>query len=310
MRVVYVIILLCRFHLESFHLQKRPKVHPSMYEDSGCPSHQSTEGLRCSERVPALVKCHACSCCNSCSATQSKFSPHKIELDSDPKEQEPVADDISVPNTTVSSVGDNSPQKQVRVDSHLQAEVPEWTGVVSESDSKWLGTCIWPLEHETHHPPIETDPIGMGRLDSCSCRLPSSVECVRFHIAERRMKLKRELGPVFYHWKFDRMGEEVSLQWTAVEEQRFKDMVRSNLWDKAFKRFPRKRRENLVSYYFNVFLVQRRRYQNHVNPSSIDSDDDESEFGSLSDSFGNEALKIPGLSFLACSENKQCIDFE
>lgn len=283
-------------------------MHPSMYEDCSAPCHLSTERLRCSQRLPTSGKCRACSCCNSRSATQIKLCPQQIELDNGPKKQEPVTVDISATDTKVNPPEDEYLLRQVSVDS--LAEVPEWTGVVSESDSKWLGTCIWPLEHENHIVKIETDPIGKGRPDLCGCRLPGSVECFRFHIAEKRMKLKLELGSVFYRWRFDRMGEEVSLQWTAVAEKRVKDMVRSNLWNNAFKCFPRKTRENLVSYYFNVFLVQRRRYQNRVTPNNIDSDDDESDFGSLGDDFGHEAVKVPGFDFLACSENKQCTDFE
>ncbi|XP_042952916.1 AT-rich interactive domain-containing protein 2-like isoform X2 [Carya illinoinensis] len=288
-------------------LEKKIKMHPSMYEDGSAPRHHSTERLRSSERLPTLVKCHAYSFCNSCSATQSKLSPCKIELDNGPKDEKPVIDATSTTNTTH---GDDSLQKQVRVDSHLQAEVPEWTGVVPESDSKWLGTCVWPLEHEKHNATIEKDPIGRGRPELCGCRLPGSVECVRFHIAEKRMTLKLQLGSAFYHWRFHHMGEEISLRWTAVEEQRFKDMVRSNHWEDAFRRFRGKTRENLVSYYFNVFLVQRRSYQNRVTPNNIDSDDDESEFGSLSGGFGHEAVKVPRFSFLECSDNKQCTDFE
>lgn len=231
-----------------------------------------------------------------------------MELDNGPKERELVTVDISATDTKVNPPEDDYLPRQVYGD--CLAEVPEWTGVVSQSDSKWLGTCIWPLEHKRHIVLIETDPIGRGRPDLCGCRLPGSVECVRFHIAEKRMKLKLELGSVFYRWRFDHMGEEVSLQWTSDEETRVKDMVRSNLWKNAFKCFPGKTRENLVSYYFNVFLVLRRRYQNRVTPNNIDSDDDESDFGSLGDSFGHEAVKVPGFNFLACSENKQCTDFE
>ncbi|KAE8055366.1 hypothetical protein FH972_012207 [Carpinus fangiana] len=277
-------------------LEKKLKMHPSMYEDSSAPCHhQSTARVRCSQRLPTLGKCRA-SCCNSRSATQLKLSPHQIELDNGPKEQELVTVDISATDTTVNPPEDDYLPRQVYGD--CLAEIPEWTGVVSESDSKWLGTCIWPLEHEKHIVLIETDPIGRGRPDLCGCRLPGSVECVRFHIAEKRMKLKLELGSVFYRWGFDHMGEEVSLQWTSDEETRVKDMVRSNLWKNAFKCFPRKTRENLVSYYFNVFLVLRRRYQNRVTPNNIDSDDDESDFGSLGDGFGHEAVKIPGFNFL------------
>ncbi|KAF3972055.1 hypothetical protein CMV_004406 [Castanea mollissima] len=291
-------------------LEKKFKMHPSMYEDSTAPSHHSTERLRCSERLPTLAKCRSCCCCDSGSATQSKLSTHKIELDNGLKEQEHVTVGLPATSAIDGSPEDHPHEKEVSQGPDHQAEVPEWTGVVSESDSKWLGTCVWPLEHEEHNSPIERDPIGRGRPDLCGCRLPGSVECVRFHIAEKRMKLKLELGLVFYYWKFDHMGEEVSLKWTAVEEKRFKDMVMSNLWNQAFKSFPRKTRENLVSYYFNVLLVQRRRYQNRVTPKDVDSDDDELEFGSLSGGFGLEAIKVPGSNFLECSQNKQCTDFE
>jgi hypothetical protein len=140
---------------------------------------------------------------------------------------------------------------------------------------------------------------------------------VRFHIAEKRIKLKLELGYLFYHWQFDRMGEEVSLRWTTEEEKRFKDMVKFNLlsagkcfWDDKHKYFPRKTREELVSYYFNAYLVRRRSYQNRVTPKNIDSDDDETEFGSFSDGYGHEVLMVPGAYMLICSENKQCTDFK
>uniref|UniRef100_A0A2P2MXY6 Uncharacterized protein MANES_01G060100 n=1 Tax=Rhizophora mucronata TaxID=61149 RepID=A0A2P2MXY6_RHIMU len=131
------------------------------------------------------------------------------------------------------------------------------------------------------------------------------------------MKLKLELGPVFYRWGFDRMGEEVSISWTVKEEMRFKDMVRSSppslgmsLWNHANRYFPRRTREELVSYYFNVFLVRRRSYQNRVTPKEIDSDDDDSDFGSFAYSYGLAAAKFPGADELICSENKQCIDFQ
>lgn len=274
-----------------------------MYEDSTAPTHRSTKRLRCDQGLTSLGKICPSSCCNSSSATQIKLSPHQIELDNGT-----MAISTSETDSVENLLEDDYLPMQVSKNS--LAEVPEWTGVVSESDSKWLGTCMWPFENDNPKAQFETDPIGRGRPDLCGCRLPGSVECTRFHIAEKRMKLKLELGPVFYRWRFTHMGEEVSLQWTATEEKRVKDLVRSNLWDKAFKYFQRKTRKDLVSYYFNVFLVQRRRYQNRVTPNKIDSDDDESDFGSLTEGFGRETLEVPVLNSIACCVNKQCTDFE
>ncbi|KDP25411.1 hypothetical protein JCGZ_20567 [Jatropha curcas] len=300
-------------------LQNNQKMHPSMYEDVSPLSDQSAERLRCSERLPALVKPRFCSCCNPCSSPLSKLtSPPKTESESGPKEQPLVPDDLSAANTTLNPSGDEHIQRHALVGPRFQAEVPKWTGKVSESDPKWLGTQVWPLANGDCNSPFETDSIGKGRPSTCGCQLPGSVECVRFHIAENRMKLKLELGHVFYRWRFDRMGEEISLGWTAAEEKRFKDMVRFNppsldkcFWDDSRKYFPRKPKEELVSYYFNVFLVQRRSYQNRVTPKQIDSDDDESEFGSLGAAYGHKALMVPiGTDTLVCSENKQCTDFK
>ncbi|KAJ9173621.1 hypothetical protein P3X46_016738 [Hevea brasiliensis] len=297
-------------------LQNNHKMHPSMYEDVTSSSDQSAEKLRCSERLPTSVKSRLCSCCNSCAAQSQLISPPKTEFEDGLKEQPLVDDDLSAVKTTLSPSGDEQIQRHVLVGPRFQAEVPKWTGIVSESDPRWLGTQVWPFNGD-HNAPVETDSIGKGRPDFCGCQLQGSVECVRFHIAENRMKLKLELGLVFYRWRFDHMGEEISLRWTAEEEIRFKNMVRLNppsldkcFWDDSRKYFPRKKREELVSYYFNVFLVQRRSYQNRVTPKHIDSDDDESEFGSLSDRYGHGAVQVPGSNMLMCSENKQSSEFK
>ncbi|KAJ0047547.1 hypothetical protein Pint_15135 [Pistacia integerrima] len=309
--------LLRRRHVDSnitqSPLQNSQKIHPSMYEDIANHSHYSIERLRCSERLPTSVKSRLCSCCNSCPATEGKLtSPRKRELETGPKEKTPLKIISLATNTTVDSCGDEPFEKHVAIGPLFQASVPEWTGMVAESNPKWLGTCLWPLVDGEQNSLIERDPIGRGRSDTCGCSLPGSVECVRFHIAESRMKLKLELGSVFFYWKFDRMGEEVSVRWTVEEEKRFKDIIKINphslskrLWGNASKCFHRKTREDLVSYYFNVFLVRRRSYQNRVTPRDIDSDDDESELGSVSGSFGHEAVKVPGSDIMICDENNQ-----
>lgn len=313
--------LLQRKHVNSnIHqslFQNGQKMHPSMYEDVTNQRHWSTERLRSSERLPTIMKSRVCSCCSSCSATENKLtSPHNAELETGPKGETPMTVTSSAMNIAVRSSGDEPQEKQVSVGPLFQASVPEWTGVVLESDSKWLGTRIWPLVDGEHNSVVEMNSCGRGRQDSCGCRLPGSVECIRFHIAENRMKLKLELGPVFFHWRFDRMGEEVSLGWTVEEEKRFRDMVIFNrflsagFWGSACKSFLGKKREDFVSYYFNVFLVSRRSYQNHVTPRDINSDDDESEFGSVSDSFGNAAVTVRGFDKLTCTQNNQCTDLE
>ncbi|GAV76100.1 ARID domain-containing protein [Cephalotus follicularis] len=306
-------------------LQNNQKMHPSMYKDIIDFNHQSTERLRSSERLPTLVKSRLCSCCSSCSDTQSKLlRSHNTEFQNVPKEKTPMNDpidqalgtvDASHTNAEASLCVDDSLQKHVSVGPLFQAEVPEWTDVVSDSDSKWLGRPVWPLKNREDRSLYVTDYIGKGRQDLCGCQFPGGVECIRFHIVEKRIKLKLELGSAFYHWRFDCMGEEVSLRWTVEEEKRFKNMLKLNpsFLIKGFlngisRCFPRKTRENLVSYYFNVFIVQRRSYQNRVTPKHIDSDDDESELGSISDSFGHEAVKVPGSNMLICSQNNQCTD--
>ncbi|WCJ26314.1 ARID/BRIGHT DNA-binding domain ELM2 domain protein [Euphorbia peplus] len=310
---------------ERSHLQNNQKLHPSMYEDITPRVDHSVERLRCSDRLPALAKSRSCSCCSSCSASQSQLinspkkklgnSPKK-NLENSDKEQPLVGDDISGENTSHAQTGDVIVRRHVLVGRRFQAEVPGWIDTAYESDSKWLGTRMWPpLEHKSNDSQASLDYIGKGRPNTCDCELLGSVECVRFHIAENRIKLKVELGAAFYRWRFDNMGEEISLRWTTKHEKKFKEMVRLNpqsetsFWDNPRKYFPRKTREELVSYYFNVFVVQRRSYQNRVTPKQIDSDDDESELGSLSNIFGQKAVKCLDSDILICSENKQCTDF-
>ncbi|CBI34361.3 unnamed protein product, partial [Vitis vinifera] len=300
---------------EEQSLLQKQKMHPSMYEDNIVVNHQSTEKSRCSRRLFS-VKSHLC----SCSAAQSKLpGPHRTKSESCPKEQALTPNEQEPENTN--TLDDLFPDdlflKPIPVGPNFQAEVPEWTGEVTESDSKWLGTQVWPLENGECSFRIEKDCVGRGKPDSCDCRFSGSVECVRFHIAEKRMKLKLDLGSLFYHWRFDRMGEEISLAWTTEEEKRFKHMIRLNsslqspsFWDNALRIFPTKTREALVSYYFNVFLIRRRIYQNRVTPRKIDSDDDELEFGSLGGSFGHEVIKVPWSEFLTCTQNEQSTELD
>ncbi|KAL5052976.1 hypothetical protein RYX36_033658 [Vicia faba] len=332
---------------------QKVKMHPAMYEDPVALGHQSSKKLRCSERLPVSVKSR-CSCCNSfhgngnkCSlektpakpngvsekkksaakpdVTEKKKSAAKPDVtekkkstakpDVTEKEKSTAKPDVAVKEKS-DPTSDDSREKIVSVGHRFQVEVPEWTGVASESDSKWLGTQIWPVKDDSKAT-TETDLVGRGRRGKCRCKVQRSVDCVRFHIAENRMKLKLELGSVFYRWRFDQMGEEVSLRWTAEEEKKFKDAMGLNIpsqnksfWNKPSKYFQKKTRKDMVNYYFNVYLIQLRSYQNRVTPDAVDSDDDEVEFGSFGDGFGRKAIKHPYMEFMECSENTQCFDFE
>ncbi|CAL4942128.1 unnamed protein product [Urochloa decumbens] len=173
-----------------------------------------------------------------------------------------------------------------------QADIPEWTGKPSSPYDdphalKFLGEPI--LLPKTGEDP-DVGSIGKGRQDDCNCQFPGSIACVRFHVTEKKMELKRELGSAFYEMGFHQMGEDLALTWTKDEEKKFNTTIRGNLpssrskynfWDKLLAVFRSKGREGLVSYYHNVFQVRRRAYQNRLTPNSPDSDEDSMEPGFL-----------------------------
>ncbi|KAH6836177.1 hypothetical protein C2S53_020012 [Perilla frutescens var. hirtella] len=289
--------------------QKKARMLPSMYEDDVI-NHQTTEKLRHSKRVP-LIKSHSCPCCNSSAAPQTKDVIHREADASRPRAPSEV---VVTVEEQLSNMNEHNPcdvpaEREVSVGPLFQAEVPQWTGMASDSDTKWLGTRLWPPEDGERNFIVMLDPIGKGRHHPCNCPFPDSVECVRFHIAEKRLKLKQELGLLFYHCRFNLMGEEVSLSWTKEDEKIFKDNMKSyaafsnKFWNNARRFLPAKAREKLVSYYFNVYLVQRRSYQNRVTPNDVDSDDDEKDCGSIGGSFGYKALYIPRSSSISCTLN-------
>ncbi|KAL6578815.1 hypothetical protein OROMI_009031 [Orobanche minor] len=296
--------------------QKKLRMHPSIYQDDAL-DHQSTEKLSCCKGVPTLPKYQLYPCCIS-NAAQSETTLHqeanKVNSPKAPAKLV-IADVDELPkslNHLNSSDMPSESERQVSVGPLFQVQVPEWTGVILGSDPKWLGTRMWPPKDGGKNSiTIRLKHAGKGRQHSCDCQLPNSVECVRFHVAEKRLKLKRNLGSLFYRWRFDRMGEEVSLSWTEEEEKKFKDMMRSyaafpnKFWNNAISFLPSKMREDMVSYYFNVFLVHRRSYQNRATPKDVDSDDDEKECGSIGGFFGYKALYVPGSSFVSCTLNKE-----
>ncbi|WCJ22766.1 ARID/BRIGHT DNA-binding domain ELM2 domain protein [Euphorbia peplus] len=275
---------------EKSAVKKNRKMHPCLYDDQSGP-YNFRERAKVTkkfiqEKTPSKPQARSRS--QSSNTRTDSDSCIKGISDGDSTAEKPPLD---LPVEKVIPLGPD-----------FQADVPEWTGVDSQFDSKWLGTRDWPSEKVDNRLILEREPIGKGRQDSCGCEVPKSIQCVRFHIAERRLRIKRELGVAFFHWRFDRMGEDVKLGWKADEEKKFKAIVLSNpvsqdkcFWDEIVKYFSTKKSEVLVSYYFNVYLLERRAHQNRVNPNNIDSDDDE-EFGivCVTPNSRREAPKSPG----------------
>ncbi|KAG6515456.1 AT-rich interactive domain-containing protein 2-like [Zingiber officinale] len=210
---------------------------------------------------------------------------------------------------------------EIPVSTSSQAELPDWNGqpfVPSNpaEELKWLGTRIWPPEGQENRPSFNDAAIGRGRQDNCECNFPGSVECTRFHIAEKRLQLKLELGRAFHSWGFTSMGEEITLSWAEGERLKFKSVIychrssiAKNLWSQLYLCFPHRKRKSLLSYYFNMFVLERRRYQNRVTHNNIDSDDDESEFCS-SNFLGQDRVTVKDFIPVVCDQNNQCIDLD
>ncbi|XP_057780569.1 AT-rich interactive domain-containing protein 1 isoform X2 [Salvia miltiorrhiza] len=258
--------------------QKKQKMHPSMYDDGQC-----SERLRCSQRLLSSKD----------PSRKSRDRGGNESSSSDFQTDEDNADKQSDADSPIFL--SNYRKKRIPIGSNHQTDLPEFQGEDYESESKWLGTKIWPLDKEEQKKKtlIEREPIGKGRQESCGCQFPGSLECVRFHIREKRLKVKLELGSAFYLWKLDVMGEDVAFSWTKEDQNKFQHVVQSNplssekyFWNELFKHFPNKGREALVSYYFNVFLLKRRAIQNRTSPTNIDSDDEESEYGPIANRFG------------------------
>ncbi|KAK6804559.1 hypothetical protein RDI58_002343 [Solanum bulbocastanum] len=267
--------------------QQKQKMHPSMYDDNS-----GSEQLRCSQRVISAK--------DSLKKSGSHIDATLVDRPTD--------------SSAESGVWWNRRRKKIAsIGSEFQADIPEWNKDIYESDSKWLGTRILPLDKsEQSRILIERDPAGKGRDDTCGCEYAGSYDCIRFHLSEKRKKLKVELGSAFYHWKFDCMGEKVALSWTSKDKQKFHDIAKSiplsedesfSYWPDLFKFFPHKSRESLVSYYFNVFNLHRIGQQNRMNTSYVDSDDDESGSGPRSIFFGRDPN-----SSISCSPKKARLD--
>lgn len=224
-------------------------------------------------------------------------------------------------------LNNNASRKRIPIGGHFQAHIPPWTGKVPQEregspctddqscsllSELFSGVRVWPLSDSNIASDIVN--VGKGRPLQCACARPMSIECVKMHVAEEKERLKGELGEAFNSWGFDDMGESVATRWTDKEEHAFNAAVRMNLssmgknfWDELPSALPLKTVKELVSYYFNVFVVRRRAIENRIMPDSIDSDDDEREllvsesfstFGKNARvDFGTRVGPMPNLSF-------------
>jgi len=204
-----------------------------------------------------------------------------------------------------SPVHEHLPRKTVPIGPEHQAVIPEWRprvgvpGVSSfcadlgcssastsepvsqgydcESD-KWVKDCVIPISSCSS--PV--DLVGDSKID-CDCSDEGSVRCARQHVIEARGSLKMSLGQdKFRELGLCEMGEDIAQRWTEDEEKRFERVVFSNpvslgknFWDHLPHAFPSKTSKDLVSYYFNVFMLRKRAQQNRSDLLRVDSDDDE-----------------------------------
>ncbi|TVU47953.1 hypothetical protein EJB05_07571 [Eragrostis curvula] len=214
-----------------------------------------------------------------------------------------VEDDVW-PASFHQSLGVCPPRKLVPIGPNYQAELPECRPFGSESSStvdkevvsaschisdgrteedeseKWIRNCVMPM------PGVDALSSTLKPVHNkagCDCADEDSIDCVRKHVREAREKLKVSIGAdAFRELGFCNMGEEVASRWTEEEEHLFEEVVlsnpaslRRNFWDELPLAFPSKSSKELVSYYFNVFMLRKRAEQNRFDPTNIDSDDDE-----------------------------------
>ncbi|KAM7269712.1 hypothetical protein ACFE04_025209 [Oxalis oulophora] len=169
------------------------------------------------------------------------------------------------------------PRKLIPIGTNHQVDIPDFMPNARENDDRNLiGTCVVPMPHS------EPSVSDSKKID-CSCSDEGSVRCVRQHISEAREKLLETLGlNAFLDLGFGNMGEQVAEKWSQEEEQLFHEVIFSNpaslgkkFWHGLYVIFPSRTKKEIVSYYFNVFILRRRAEQNRCEAMNIDSDNDE-----------------------------------
>ncbi|XWS64200.1 hypothetical protein CRYUN_Cryun06bG0166000 [Craigia yunnanensis] len=191
---------------------------------------------------------------------------------------------------------DRSPRRQVPLGPNHQANVPSWGRHIkkdkfsqndasdttdNDNDEIPMGTCVIPMP-DSDLSANNSGKVGAGRAD-CSCLDRGSLRCVQQHVMESQEKLQKSLGhEKFVKLGFNDMGEDVASKWSGEDEEIFREVVYTNpaslgkkFWKHLSVVFSSRSKRELVSYYFNVFILQRRAVQNRSSILDIDSDDDE-----------------------------------
>lgn len=201
---------------------------------------------------------------------------------------------------------DSSPRKPVPIGPNHQAVIPVWKGrvnkaselgkynsndspyshlgsfhAVNDNEERLMGTSVLSLNDSSFYSSMGNKG-GEGRTE-CNCLDQGSIRCVRQHVREAREDMRKTLGEQnFVNLGFCDMGEDVALRWTEEEEFLFHELVYSNpaslgrnFWKHLSATFHSRTNKEIVSYYFNVFMLRRRAAQNRARFLDIDSDDDE-----------------------------------
>lgn len=238
------------------------------------------------------------------------------------------------------------PQKPVPVGEDHQVDIPAWDSVCTKETSNHIcrcevavgfehitrnecekflmGTCVIPMPDLGT--PDSDGEVGKGRTD-CPCEDSGSVRCVRQHITEARVELRDHLGQErLAELGFLNMGEVVADKWSDEEQKLFHKIVYSNpvslgkkFWDILYAAFPSRTKKDIVSYYFNVFMLRKRALQNRCPAMNIDSDNDEwqgsddsgdNEIGT-SDEDEDSVVETPayneGICYNWCQESGLCV---
>ncbi|XP_039137158.1 uncharacterized protein LOC120274696 [Dioscorea cayenensis subsp. rotundata] len=154
--------------------------------------------------------------------------------------------------------------------------------VSEDSSDKWIGACILPMPD---YGTLSLEVKGRSCRNFCNCLDMGSIRCVKQHVVESREKLEQALGhEKFMMLGFGNMGEVVAQKWSTEEEQTFREVVMANpaslgknFWDDLRHVFISRSSKELISYYFNVFMLHKRAEQNRMDPMNADSDNDEWE---------------------------------
>ncbi|CAH8349669.1 unnamed protein product [Eruca vesicaria subsp. sativa] len=186
---------------------------------------------------------------------------------------------------------DQPARKQVPIGPDHQAMIPEWEGGLN-ANLEPLGTGVIPM------PAHMNDIVGKGR-EFCVCQDMDSIRCVRQHVKEAREEMVKVLGfEKFRDLGFCNMGEEVAQSWSDEDELLFHEVVYSNpvtlgrnFWKHLEAAFYSRTKHEIVSYYFNVFVLRRRTTQNRSMILDIDSDDDEWHGGYGGGSLGTQYVE-------------------